>query len=112
MRRLITFALCAALLMTSALPPRAEAQGVSPSSYAGLQWRFIGPLRAGRTKAIAGVPSMSHRFYIGSVNGGIWRTDNAGRTWTPVFEHQSTGSIGSLAVAPSDPNVIYAGSGE
>ena len=110
MRRFLTFALCAALL-SGAMPPSADA-AVAPSSYAGLHWRFIGPLRAGRTKAIAGVPTMTHRFYIGAVNGGIWRTDNAGRTWTPIFEHQSTQSIGALAVAPSDPNVVYAGSGE
>jgi photosystem II stability/assembly factor-like uncharacterized protein len=83
-----------------------------PAQYGGLQWRAIGPLRGGRTKSIAGVPSMPNRFYIGAVNGGIWQTDNAGRTWTPVFDSQDTGSIGSIAVALSDPNVIYAGSGE
>ncbi|MEO9171388.1 MAG: glycoside hydrolase, partial [Candidatus Baltobacteraceae bacterium] len=83
-----------------------------PSQYSGMHWRFIGPLRGGRTKAIAGVPDQIHRFYIAAVNGGIWRTDDAGRTWRPIFDDQSTGSVGSLAVAPSDDNVVYAGSGE
>lgn len=86
---------------------------VAQSQYAGLRWRAIGPLRGGRTKSIAGVPSMPNRFYMAAVNGGIWQTDDAGRTWRPIFDHAAdTGSIGSLAVAPSDPNVIYAGSGE
>ena len=85
---------------------------VAQSSYAGLRWREIGPLRGGRTKALAGVPSMPNRFYIGAVNGGIWQTDDAGRTWRPIFDDASTGSIGALAVAAGDPSVIYAGSGE
>ncbi|HEX8806075.1 MAG TPA: hypothetical protein VF741_03955, partial [Candidatus Aquilonibacter sp.] len=106
-------ALCAALAMFVQLTPVQAANGTIPGSqYAGLQWRFIGPLRGGRTKALAGVPSAPNRFYIGAVNGGIWRTDNAGRTWRPIFDDQSTGSIGAIAVADSDPNVIYAGSGE
>lgn len=77
-----------------------------------LHWRFIGPLRGGRTAAVAGVASEPNVFYIAAVNGGIWRTDDAGRTWTPIFDSQDTQSIGALAVAASDPNVIYAGSGE
>ena len=85
---------------------------IAQSQYAGLEWRFIGPLRGGRTKAIQGVASEPNRFYIAAVNGGIWRTNDAGRTWRPIFDNEPTGSIGSLAVAPSDPNVIYAGSGE
>jgi photosystem II stability/assembly factor-like uncharacterized protein len=99
-------------LLASLLPASAAPSSVPGSQYAGLQWRFIGPLRGGRTKSIAGVPSAPNRFYIAAVNGGIWRTDDAGRTWTPIFDNQPTGSIGSLAVAASDPNVIYAGSGE
>jgi photosystem II stability/assembly factor-like uncharacterized protein len=106
-------ALCAALALFAQLTPAWAANGTIPGSqYAGMQWRFIGPLRGGRTKAIAGVPSAPNRFYIAAVNGGIWRSDDAGRTWRPIFDGQSTGSIGSLAVAASDPNVIYSGSGE
>jgi photosystem II stability/assembly factor-like uncharacterized protein len=86
--------------------------GVSPALYQDLHWRFVGPLRGGRTTSIAGVPGRPNVFYIGVVNGGIWKTDDAGRTWTPIFDGQPTGSIGALAVAPSTPNVIYAGSGE
>jgi photosystem II stability/assembly factor-like uncharacterized protein len=80
--------------------------------FSDLRWRNIGPLRAGRTKAVAGVPSQPFTFYIGMVNGGVWKTTNAGRTWTPVFEDQSTGSIGWISVAPSDPNIVYVGTGE
>ncbi|MGA8535014.1 MAG: hypothetical protein WB615_12980 [Candidatus Tumulicola sp.] len=86
--------------------------GVSPAQYQDLHWRFIGPLRGGRTTSIAGVPGRPNLFYIGVVNGGIWKTDDAGRTWTPIFDSQPTGSIGALAIASSNANVIYAGSGE
>jgi len=77
-----------------------------------MRWRSIGPLRAGRTKSAAGHPSQPYTFYIGVCNGGVWKTTDAGRTWTPIFDSQPTGSIGSLVVAPSDPNVLYVGSGE
>src|SRR5439155_422542 len=74
--------------------------------------RLIGPFRGGRTVAASGVPGAPNLFYIGVNNGGVWKTTDAGRTWTPIFDAQSTGSIGALAVAPSDPRVIYVGSGE
>ena len=99
-------------LLVSLAPTPTFARTVASSQYSGLAWRFIGPLRGGRTKSISGVASDPNRFYIAAVNGGIWRTDDAGRTWRPIFDDQPTGSIGSLAVAPSDANVIYAGSGE
>jgi photosystem II stability/assembly factor-like uncharacterized protein len=83
-----------------------------PSLFQELTWRPIGPFRGGRTKAAAGVPANPHLFYIGVVNGGVWKTNDAGRTWTPIFDDQPTGSIGAIAVAPLDPNVIYVGSGE
>ena len=95
------------------LPARQQpAPGPHTKLFSEMRWRNIGPLRAGRTKAVAGVPSQLFTFYIGMVNGGIWKTTNAGRTWTPIFEDQPTGSIGWVAVAPSDPNIVYAGSGE
>ncbi|HEY0767390.1 MAG TPA: hypothetical protein VGD47_05505 [Steroidobacteraceae bacterium] len=84
----------------------------SGGAYADLQWRMIGPLRGGRTRAVAGVPSQPHVFYVGAVDGGVWKTDDAGRTWQPIFDEQPTQSIGAIAIAPSDPNVIYVGSGE
>ena len=78
----------------------------------GLKWRLIGPFRGGRAVAVAGVPGDSTTFYFGAVNGGIWKTTDAGTVWTPIFDGQPVGSIGALAVAPSDPNTIYAGTGE
>jgi photosystem II stability/assembly factor-like uncharacterized protein len=92
--------------------PARQATSISPSLFAGLKWRGIGPHRASRTVAAAGHRSQPHTFYMAPVNGGVWKTTDAGRTWVPVFDDQPTGSIGALAVAPSDANVIYAGSGE
>jgi photosystem II stability/assembly factor-like uncharacterized protein len=100
------------LLVTQGLVPAQQTGPVSPSLFAEMRWRNIGPMRAGRTKAGVGVPSQPFTFYIGMVNGGVWKTTNAGRTWTPIFEDQPTGSIGAIAVADSDPNIIYVGSGE
>jgi photosystem II stability/assembly factor-like uncharacterized protein len=91
---------------------RAQTARVSPALYQSMHWRFVGPLRGGRTVALDGVANQPNLFYIAAVNGGIWRTDNAGRTWTPIFDGEPSGSIGALAVAPSDPRIIYAGSGE
>jgi photosystem II stability/assembly factor-like uncharacterized protein len=90
----------------------ARAQALDPSLYSGLRWRMIGPHRGGRTKAVVGVPQEAGLFYAGFVNGGVWRTTDFGRTWVPIFDDQPTGSVGALAVAPSDPDVIYVGSGE
>jgi photosystem II stability/assembly factor-like uncharacterized protein len=80
--------------------------------YSEMRWRCIGPFRGGRTVAISGVPHQPNVFYIAAVNGGVWKTTDFGNTWNPVFDDQPTGSVGALAVAPSDPNIIYAGSGE
>jgi photosystem II stability/assembly factor-like uncharacterized protein len=77
-----------------------------------LHWRLIGPFRGGRTVAISGVPGQQNVFYMAPNNGGVWKSTDYGRTWTPIFDDQPTGSIGALAVAPSDPNTIYVGSGE
>ncbi len=78
----------------------------------GLRWRLIGPFRGGRVAAVAGVPGDSTTFYFGSVNGGVWKTTDAGVVWTPIFDGRPVASIGALAVAPSDPKTIYAGTGE
>ena len=85
---------------------------VPENTYQELHWRMIGPFRGGRTRAAAGVPSQPNVFYIGAVNGGVWKSDDYGRTWNPIFDHESTQSIGAIAVAPSDPNIIYVSSGE
>jgi photosystem II stability/assembly factor-like uncharacterized protein len=80
--------------------------------FGDLSWRLIGPFRAGRALAVTGVPGKLETYYFGAVGGGVWLTENAGRTWTPVFDHESAASIGAIAVAPSDPNVVYVGAGE
>jgi photosystem II stability/assembly factor-like uncharacterized protein len=90
----------------------AFAQTVSPELFNDLKWRLIGPFRGGRVVAVAGIPGDSTTFYFGAVNGGIWKTTDAGVVWTPIFDGQPVASIGALAVAPSDPKVIYAGTGE
>src|ERR1700704_6352466 len=77
-----------------------------------LKWRNVGPFRGGRTRAVAGVPSQPNLFYMAQVNGGVFKTTDAGRTWQPIFDDQPTGSVGALAVSLSNPDVIYVGSGE
>jgi photosystem II stability/assembly factor-like uncharacterized protein len=85
---------------------------VDAGFYNDLSWRLIGPFRGGRVLAVAGVPREPQHFYFGAVNGGVWETTDAGRTWEPIFDQQSVGSIGAIAVAPSAPNVVYVGTGE
>ncbi|QIP16646.1 glycoside hydrolase [Spirosoma aureum] len=90
----------------------AQAQSISPTFFNAMKWRMIGPHRGGRTVGGVGVPQQPNVFYIGVNNGGVWKTTDYGRTWFPIFDDQSTGSIGDVAVAPSNPNVIYVASGE
>lgn len=90
----------------------APGQSVPTELFSGLKYRLIGPFRGGRAVAVAGVPGDGTTFYFGSVDGGIWKTIDAGMTWNPVFDHEPVASIGALAVAPSDSKVIYAGTGE
>ncbi|MBS1557663.1 MAG: glycoside hydrolase [Bacteroidetes bacterium] len=85
---------------------------VDPSFFNNMKWRMIGPHRAGRTIGAVGVPQQHNVFYMAANNGGVWKTTDYGRTWDPIFDDQPTGSIGDIAVAPSNPNVIYVGSGE
>jgi photosystem II stability/assembly factor-like uncharacterized protein len=93
------------------LPPGAHAQ-VNPSVYSGMHWRMIGPFRAGRVLTVTGVPSEPNVYYFGAVGGGVWKSIDSGLTWKPIFDQAPIGSIGAIAVAPSDPNVIYVGTGE
>jgi len=85
---------------------------VDASQFNHLRWRMIGPHRGGRTVGAVGVPQQPNVFYIGVNNGGVWKTNDFGRTWNPIFDEQSTGSIGDVVVSPSNPNVVYVGSGE
>ena len=103
-----------ALAGLSALPCPSlmNAQQYPESTYQEMRWRMIGPTRAGRTRAACGVPSQPNVFYMGQANGGVWKTDDYGRTWTPIFDAQPSQAVGAIAVAPSDPNIIYVGSGE
>ena len=100
-----------AVLLTT-LPIAVRSQTIDPAMYSTLQYRLIGPFRGGRTVGAAGIPDQPNTFYIGVSNGGVWKTTDAGRTWDPIFDSESTGSVGTLALAPSDPNIIYVGSGE
>jgi photosystem II stability/assembly factor-like uncharacterized protein len=88
------------------------AQSIPSELYSGLAWRLIGPFRGGRAIAVAGIPGNSTTFYFGSVDGGVWRTGDAGVVWEPIFDGQPIASIGALTVAASDAKIIYAGTGE
>jgi photosystem II stability/assembly factor-like uncharacterized protein len=89
-----------------------SAQTLDKDSLAGMKWRLVGPFRGGRAEAVTGIPDNPFVYYFGAAAGGVWKTTNAGVSWTPIFDGESNPSIGAIAVAPSDPNVIYVGSGE
>ncbi len=95
---------------TTMLPARA--QTYDAALFGSLQWRNIGPIRAGRSIAVCGVPGQPGKFYFGAVGGGVWESDNAGRTWSPISDSLPVASIGAIAVAPSNAGVLYAGTGE
>src|ERR1019366_949402 len=96
-----------ALLVLLAAPAAADV----PSAGA-LKWRLVGPFRGGRVLAVTGVAGQPEVFYFGAVAGGVWKTTDGGANWRPIFDAQPISSIGAIAVAPSDPNVLYVGSGE
>lgn len=106
MKRYIIAFVCTAFASSS------FAQTFDTGMLSSMHWRMIGPHRGGRTVGAVGVPQQPNIFYIGVNNGGVWKTTDYGRTWFPIFDDQPTGSIGDVAVAPSNPNVIYVASGE
>ncbi|MCU1331425.1 MAG: hypothetical protein JWM08_417 [Candidatus Angelobacter sp.] len=101
--------LCTLLVLLSGF---AFSQQLDPNLYNGLRWRMIGPHRGGRTIAVSGVEGQPNVYYFGGVGGGVWKTTNGGITWEPIFDSQPISSIGALSVAPSNPNIIYVGTGE
>jgi len=104
--------LVAGVLAVLAVAIPASGQQYDPKFFSEMRWRCIGPFRGGRTVAITGVPHQANIFYMAAVNGGVWKTTDFGHTWEPIFDEQGTGSVGAIAIAPSDPNIVYVGSGE
>jgi photosystem II stability/assembly factor-like uncharacterized protein len=94
------------------LTARALPQGVTDDALHGLKWRLIGPFAGGRVEAVTGFTNNPNRYLMGAVAGGVWETTNRGQSWHSIFDHERIASIGAIAVAPSDPNVIYVGTGE
>jgi photosystem II stability/assembly factor-like uncharacterized protein len=116
-------AVCASLLLVSAAagaaqnppnaaPDRGGVQSVDPALFKAMRWRGIGPYRGGRVLAVTGVSGEPGEFYFGAAAGGVWKTIDSGATWRPIFDEQTMSSIGAIAVAPSNHDVIYVGSGE
>src|SRR5580692_7216271 len=106
----LLLAITTALLFSLAAPT--VAQQVDPSLLQAMRWRLIGPHRGGRITSVSGVPSQPSIYYAGTPGGGLWKTDDAGQVWKPIFDSEHVASIGALVVAPSDPRVVYVGTGE
>ena len=102
----------AIVLCVFAFIPTLRAQTLKEDTLKGMKWRLVGPFRGGRVLAVAGIAGDANTYYFGSVAGGVWKTTDGGLVWTPIFDKEPISSIGGIAVAPSDPNVIYVGTGE
>src|SRR5207248_7260317 len=90
----------------------ANAQQIDSKTYGGMKWRLVGPYRGGRVLAVTGVPSQPNTYYFGAVAGGVWKTTDGGASWQPMSDKYPFWSVGAIAVAPSNPSVIYVGTGE
>ena len=108
----ITTAGTGVAFLVAAFLVEAGAQLTAPDLFREMHWRNIGPFRGGRTRAATGVPGQPNVFYMGQVNGGVWKSDDYGQTWVPLFDAQPTQSIGAISVAPSNPDIVYVASGE
>ena len=98
----------ALLLAAAAL----AAQPFDPALYNAMRWRQIGPFRAGRVSAVAGIPGDAAVYYMGTPGGGVWKTVDGGVVWTPIFDQEHVASIGAISVAPSKPEIVYVGTGD
>jgi len=98
--------------LLAGLPCVAAAQPFDPSLYAEMRWRLVGPFRGGWSTCAVGVPDEPNTFYFGAAGGGLWKTDDAAQTWTPLFQNEATAVVGALAIAPSDPKIVYVGTGQ
>src|SRR5260370_5225727 len=96
----------------TATPKPTPAGAIDEKLFSGMRWRQIGPFRGGRALAIEGVPGEPDIYYFGAVAGGVWKTTDGGQNWMPLFDKEDISSIGAIAVAPSDHNVVYTGTGE
>jgi photosystem II stability/assembly factor-like uncharacterized protein len=113
-RQTVLVTACAAILLVAGISGQGPgpSPSLSPALYQGLRYRVIGPHRASRTVGAVGIPTQPNVFFMGVNNGGVWKSDDYGRTWAPIFDEAPTGSVGDLAVSPSHPDVLYVGSGE
>jgi photosystem II stability/assembly factor-like uncharacterized protein len=116
LNRLARYLKISAMILLSAFPSGASAQQspstFDPALYSGMRWRLIGPHRGGRVSAVAGIPGDPATFYMGTPGGGVWKTTDGGQVWKPIFDEMHVASIGAIAVAPSNPKIIYVGTGE
>ena len=108
----ILIAIIANLALASAVAAQQAGQQYDSAEYSGMQWRLIGPHRAGRVTTVAGIPGQPAVYYFGTPGGGLWKTTTGGRVWQPIFDDTHQAAIGALALAPSNPDIIYVGTGE
>ena len=109
MNRLLRFSL---FLFSILLATATALAQYNPESFSAMKWRLVGPHRAGRVTSVAGIPGKPAIYYFGTPGGGVWKTTNGGRVWKPIFDDAHVASIGALALAPSNPDIIYVGTGE
>ncbi|HEY0368322.1 MAG TPA: hypothetical protein VGC85_01880, partial [Chthoniobacterales bacterium] len=110
--RALALLVCSASISFAADPSPAPNRGFDQKLFSGMKWRQVGPFRGGRASSIAGVADEPNTYYFGAASGGVWKTTDGGANWFPVFDKESIASIGAIAVAPSDHNVVYVGTGE
>ena len=109
---ILAFLLAAPLPAQDVAPAPIAASRIDDAAFSALEWREVGPYRGGRSAAVAGIPSQPDTYYFGATGGGVWKTDDGGRTWDNVSDGYFGGSIGAVAVSEWDPNVVYVGTGE